>query len=196
MCSDHITTFQGSSSDGYNPCFTNADLMCQLKQTDYTIRRKDATIQRLTTELDAHKLEIQNLRAKEQSLRNYMHESESYLEVSEHEVVAAFVGLRQKVQRLVSSRMYQMDGRELCTESNVLTVDKHVSGLWQKASQPDRRLILRALVYKWLDDEILASKFFGIEEPDLLDSVACRTIESLTTGLSQFEHILLKNKGK
>ncbi|KAJ4245771.1 hypothetical protein NW762_013895 [Fusarium torreyae] len=180
--------------DGLGRRHANPDLIARLEQAEHRIKYGDATIKHLTAELDLYKHEIQDLRAKEQSLRNFMHENECYPEASEDEVVAAFVGVRQKVQKLVSSRMYRMDGKELPTESDVFAGWKELSGLWQKATQPNRRLLLRALVYKSLVDEILSNEFFGIVEPKAKDSSPSSTIEKVVAGLSQFERILVKNK--
>ncbi|KAF4463097.1 phage C domain-containing [Fusarium albosuccineum] len=179
--------------DGRSRRSTNPDLIAQLHKADREIQRREATIQHLTNELDSYQRETQNLRAKEQSLRNFMHESDFYPEVSEHKVVAAFAGVRQKVQKLVSSKMYRMEGRELRTESNLLTIGKDLHGLWQKATQPNRRLILRAIVYKRLADEILDYEFFGAAEPNVEDSIGSK-INSIIAGLSQFERIQVGNK--
>ncbi|KAF5006440.1 hypothetical protein FDECE_7200 [Fusarium decemcellulare] len=180
--------------DGRSRRCTNPDLIAQLQQAEREIQHSDATIQHLTSELDAYQRETQILRAKEQSLRNCMQESDLYPETSENEVAAAFVGVRQKTQKLVSSKMYRMEGRELPAESNVFTLWKDLPGLWQKATQHDRKLILRALVYKRLADEILDYEFFGIAEPKVGDGEASSTINDVVSGLSQFERILVANK--
>ncbi|KAM0546651.1 hypothetical protein ACHAPJ_010789 [Fusarium lateritium] len=189
-----LSEVEESLHDGRGRRHANPELIARLEQADRRIQHGDATIQHLTAELDLYKHEIQDLRAKEQSLRNFMHENDSYPEASEDEVVAAFVGVRQKVQKLVSSRMYRMDGEELPTEGDIFAGWKDVSGLWQKATQPNRRLLLRALVYKLLVDEILTNEFFGIVEPKVKDSSPSSTIERTVAGLSQFERILVKNK--
>ncbi|KAJ3537619.1 hypothetical protein NM208_g6235 [Fusarium decemcellulare] len=194
IVSERLSEAEANSSDGRSRRCTNPDLIAQLQQANREIQRREAIIQHLNNELDAYQRETQNLRAKEQSLRNLMHESDFYPEASEHEVVAAFVGLRQKVQKLVSNKMYRMEGRELRTESNVFTVWKDLPGLWQDATQPDRKVILRALVYKRLADEILDYEFFGVADPKEGSSEASSTINGIASGLSQFERILVGNK--
>ncbi|ENH65842.1 hypothetical protein FOC1_g10003468 [Fusarium oxysporum f. sp. cubense race 1] len=164
---ERLSQTEESLSDGQSNSYAKPDYTAQLQQADFEIQRKEATIQQLTAELDSYKLEVQKLRAKEQSLRDFMHESDSYPEVSEHEVVSAFVGLRQKVQNL-----------------------------WNKATQANRKLILRSLVYERLANEILAYEFFGIVEPKLEDAVLSSKTESVFTGLSHFERFLVKNEGR
>ncbi|KAH7214517.1 hypothetical protein DER44DRAFT_893021 [Fusarium oxysporum] len=189
-----LSQTEESLSDGQSNSYAMPDYTAQLQQADFEIQRKEATIQQLTAELDSYKLEVQKLRAKEQSLRDFMHESDSYPEVSEHEVVSAFVGLRQKVQKLVSSRMYRLEGKQLYAESKTFTVSKDLSSLWNKATQANRKLILRSLVYERLANEILAYEFFGIVEPKLEDGVLSSKTESVFTGLSHFERFLVKNE--
>ncbi|KAF4503345.1 phage C domain containing protein [Fusarium agapanthi] len=181
-------------SDGQSHSYAESDYTAQLQKADFEIQRKEATIRQLRAELDAHKLEMQKLRAKEQSLRDFMHESDSYPEVSEHEVVSAFVGLRQKVQKLVSSRMYRMEGKQLCTESKTFIVSKDLSDVWNNATQANRKLMLRSFVYQRLADEILAYEFFGILESKSEDDVAYSKTDNVFTGLSHFERFLVKNE--
>ncbi|KAH7158429.1 hypothetical protein DER46DRAFT_685547 [Fusarium sp. MPI-SDFR-AT-0072] len=190
---ERLSQTEESLSDGQGHSYAKPDYIAQLQQADFEIQRKEATIQQLTAELDSYKLEVQKLRAKEQSLRDFMHESDSYPEVSEHEVVSAFVGLRQKVQKLVSSRMYRIEGKQLFTGSKAFTVSKDLSSLWKKATQANRKLILRSLVYQRLANEILAYEFFGIVEPKLEDGVVSSKTENVVTGLSHFERFLVKN---
>uniref|UniRef100_A0A0D2Y624 Uncharacterized protein n=1 Tax=Fusarium oxysporum (strain Fo5176) TaxID=660025 RepID=A0A0D2Y624_FUSOF len=182
-------------SDGRSHPHAKSDYTAELQHADFEIQRKEATIQQLTAELGSYKHEVQKLRAKEQSLRDFMHESDSYPGVSEHEVVSAFVGLRQKVQKLVSSRMYRMEGNQLCTKNKTFTLSKDLSSLWKKATQANRKLILRSLVYQRLAEEVLAYEFFGIMEPKLKESVASSKTEDIVAGLSQFERFLVKNEG-
>lgn len=125
-----------------------------------------------------------------------MHENDSYPEVSEHEVISAFVGLRQKVQKLVSSRMYRMEGKQLCTESKTFSMFKGLSDLWENATQANRKLMLRSFVYQRLADEILSYEFFGIVESKSEDGVACSKTDNIFTGLSHFERFLVKSNGR
>ncbi|KAF5584412.1 phage C domain protein [Fusarium subglutinans] len=183
-------------SDGQIHSYAESDYTAQLQKANFEIQRKESTIRQLRVELDAHKLEIQQLRAKEQSLRDLVHESDTYPEVSEHEVISAFVGLRQKVQKLVSSRMYRMEGKPLCTESKTFIMSKDLSNTWNNATQANRKLMLRSFVYQRLADEILAYEFFGILESNSEDDVASSKTDNIFTGLSHFERFLVKNEGR
>ncbi|KAF5699746.1 phage C domain-containing protein [Fusarium globosum] len=185
---------QESFPDGQSNSYAKPGYTVQLQQADFEIQQKEATIQQLTAELNSYKLEVQKLSAKEQSLRDFIHENDSYLEVSEHEVVSAFVGLRQKVQKLVSSRMYRLEGKQLCNESKSFTVSKDLSSLWDKATQGNRKLILRSLVYQRLANEILTYEFFGVEEPKPEDGVFSSKTDTVFTPLSHFERFLIKNE--
>lgn len=173
----------------------NRDLVAQLHKAARKDQRKDSAINLLQTELEACKIEIQTLRAKEQSLRDFVLENNRYQEVGDDEVISAFTNVRQGIQKIASSKLYQVDKKPLAVDCSAFAVEEDLSDLWQSSTRGNRLLILRALLFQVLTKEVFTYEFFGISRSKETEDKVPDTIVDLDVGLSRFERILVQRSG-
>ncbi|KAH7157317.1 hypothetical protein B0J13DRAFT_520061 [Dactylonectria estremocensis] len=169
----------------------NRDLTSQLHRLTRELQHRESAIHHLEAKLEASKAEIQNLRIKEQALRDFILESDPYQGVSDGDVISAFTTIRQWIQKLASNKMLQLDGPPIDLKSSAFTAEEDLFSLWPGCSRSGRVMILRALLFRILADQILMQDFFGI--PGLEDNLAQNddSISDLSTGLSRFERALI-----
>lgn len=160
-------------------------------------QRAEGTISYLEKELDKRETEIQKLRAREQSLLDVVQNNHNFQEVSDEQVLSAFVKIRQDIQKLASSKLYQVDAKAFSFGEGTIAPKGDVACLWPVSPRGTRLLIFRSLLFGVLADDVFSYEGFGVSE----DSGANRdenpdALKGLDAALSQLEQVLVGRKGQ
>ncbi|KAH6884875.1 hypothetical protein B0T10DRAFT_462569 [Thelonectria olida] len=174
---------------------TNRDydgrMSSQLQEAHRDVQHKDTIIRDLERQLESREMEIQDLRSREQSLRDFVLESQQYQEVSHEEVISAFAQVRQDAQKIASSRLYQLDEKTLDFEHNKFAAQIDFSVLWSKSTRKDRLLVLRSLIFQILVDRPLSYRGFGITTLDANQAKLPDSVAKMDIVMRQFEDTLI-----
>ncbi|UKZ56974.1 hypothetical protein TrVGV298_010822 [Trichoderma virens] len=200
---------QKLSAKDYALCDTrneNAELKFQIKRLEEELQIRHGEIKSLRQALasqdenstrqqeeliasrESYETEIQTLRAKEQSLRDFVLDSNGDQVVSGDDIISRFASLRQKIQKLATSKTYRLGRENLALWVKDGSIDATLSKLWDKSPRPSRLLILRSLLFQLLNNYILGCETFDINDASLQE------ISDLSNALGRFERTIV-NQG-
>ncbi|KAH7175319.1 hypothetical protein EDB81DRAFT_769599 [Dactylonectria macrodidyma] len=188
---DHLARAEGDSGTRRDSHNRNRNLNVQLQRLTRELQLKDSEIHNLESELEASKVKIQNLRVKEQTLRDFVLESDPYQAISDGDVINAFTRIRQGIQKLASSKSLQLDRPLLDLKSSIFVEEEDLATLWPGSHRPGRVLILRALLFRTVSRQILTQDVFGISDSEEDQAEDRHSWSGLNSGLSQFERALV-----
>ncbi|KAM0265124.1 hypothetical protein ACHAQJ_000276 [Trichoderma viride] len=154
---------------------------------DKEMMQRETERQDLLASIQNHEAEIQTLRAKEQSLRDFVLDSKGDQAISGDDMVGRFTNLRQKIQKLATNKAYRLGQEESPLGLKNSLMDPSLSKLWGKSPRPSRLLILRGLIFQIVDRYILSYETFDINEAVASD------IGDLADTLGRFERTVVRS---
>lgn len=170
----------------------------ELHRANDEVHRLNDSVHRCQKELKASQSEISKLQDKERSMRDFLIENSHNQIVSDRDVCERFTQLRQRIQRLASSKAYNLE------EFHNLPLDEkwfqgsYIESLWALSPKSGRLAILRSLLFQFLHNNILNLMLFDIDDEKASPYLAglCNPMTSLGQLLSFFEHVMSDCAGK
>lgn len=170
----------------------------ELYRANSEVRQLKDSVHHCQAELKASQCEITRLQDKERSMRDFLIESNHNQIVSDRDVCERFTQLRQRIQRLASNKVYNIE------EFHNLVLDerwfepRYVEDLWRESPKPGRLVILRSLMFQHLNANILDKLLFDINDSNGSPNLAgpCSPIPNLGQTFSLFERFIGDRGGK
>lgn len=149
-------------------------------------------------ELQASQCEISRLQDKERSMRDFLIEKNHNQVVSDREVCERFTQLRQRIQRLASNKAYVIEDYNSLKLNESWFEPRYIEALWGESPKPGRLVILRSLMFHFLNVNILDKLLFDINDENGSPSLAGvgSPIPSLGQTFSLFERVISDRGGK
>lgn len=170
----------------------------ELHRANDEVRRLNDSMHRCQKELKASQSEISKLQDKERSMRDFLIENNHSQIVSDRDVCERFTQLRQRIQRLASSKAYNLEEFHNLTLDEKWFQGRYIESLWALSPKSGRLAILRSLLFQFLHNNILNLLLFDINDEKARPYLAelCNPITSLGQPLSFFERVMSDCAGK
>lgn len=170
----------------------------QLHRAHSEVRQLNDSVHHCQAELQASQSEVSRLQDKERSMRDFLIENNHNQIVSDRDVCERFTQLRQRIQRIASSKAYNIEEFQTITLDGTWFEHIYIAALWRVSSKSGRLAILRSLLFQLLHNNILDKLLFDINDEKASPYLAQLGNPFTTLGppLGFFERVISDCAGK
>ncbi|PTB35978.1 hypothetical protein M441DRAFT_151936 [Trichoderma asperellum CBS 433.97] len=164
----------------------------ELHRANSEVRQHKDSLHHYEAELYASQCEVLRLQDKERSMRDFLIENSHNKIISDRDVREKFTQLRQRIQWLASNKAYNIEEFHNLKLNESWFEPRYIEALWGESPKPGRLVILRSLMFHFLNVNILDKLLFDINDANGSPSLAGvgSSIPSLGQAFSLFERVI------